>query len=206
MAAKTPEVKVVLLGVQAAGKTCLVDRYLHGNFNSGVSATVGAAFGAKKLSEGNLALTLGIWDTAGAERYEAMSRLYYKQARAALICFEPTNRESFKKVKFWVTELQTFEPDCEIYITGTKADLIAEHPEKREVTKETVEDYAKTIPTFKGYFETSAKSGHNVDAVFNAIAKSMFAQYRSISPDYPRGGPSSPRLLQPPTSGKRKCC
>ena len=57
------------------GKTCLVERYLHGKFKQNVTATVGAAFGAKKVVVGGAPLTLGIWDTAGAERYESMSRL-----------------------------------------------------------------------------------------------------------------------------------
>lgn len=55
------DVKVVLLGKHSVGKTCLVERYLHGKFKDTTIATVGAAFGAKKLNVGGREITLGIW-------------------------------------------------------------------------------------------------------------------------------------------------
>jgi len=72
---------VVLLGQHDVGKTCLVERYLHGlykrddeqkvlivfhdllagKFKFNVTATVGAAFGAKKVEVNGTSITLGIW-------------------------------------------------------------------------------------------------------------------------------------------------
>ncbi len=47
-------------------------------------------------------VSLGIWDTAGAERFESLSRMYYNGAKAAILCFDPCDRRSFDKLKFWV--------------------------------------------------------------------------------------------------------
>lgn len=47
-------------------------------------------------------VSLGIWDTAGAERFESLSRMYYNGAKAAILCFDPCNAKSFEKMKFWV--------------------------------------------------------------------------------------------------------
>ena len=47
-------------------------------------------------------LSLGIWDTAGAERFQSISRMYYRGSKAAIICFTPTSRQSFSKAQFWV--------------------------------------------------------------------------------------------------------
>ena len=47
-------------------------------------------------------LALGVWDTAGAERFEALSRLYYTGSAAAIICFECTQRHSFLRAQAWV--------------------------------------------------------------------------------------------------------
>jgi GTPase SAR1 family protein len=55
------DVKIVLLGMHDVGKTCLVERYLHGKFKYNVTATVGAAFGAKKVEVNGKGFTLGIW-------------------------------------------------------------------------------------------------------------------------------------------------
>lgn len=175
MAASRVDVKVVLLGSQSVGKTCLVERYLYGKFNLGVTATVGAAFGAKKITKGAVTINLGIWDTAGAERYEAMSRIYYRQARAAVVCFDLTSSESFGKVKFWVEELFENEPACDVYIVGTKVDLLQE--KEREVERNMVENYMKTIHA-KGYYETSAKTGDSIDTLFDTIAANAFAKFK----------------------------
>jgi Ras-related protein Rab-24 len=48
-------------------------------------------------------------DTAGSERYEAMSRIYYRGARAAVLCFDLTDRSSFDKLRFWIGELRQHE-------------------------------------------------------------------------------------------------
>lgn len=48
-------------------------------------------------------------DTAGSERYEAMSRIYYRGAKAAVVCYDLTDSESFARVRFWVNELKSNE-------------------------------------------------------------------------------------------------
>ena len=50
-------------------------------------------------------MSLGIWDTAGAERFEALSRMYYNGAKAAVLAFDPCNARSFEKLQFWVSLL-----------------------------------------------------------------------------------------------------
>lgn len=51
-------------------------------------------------------ISLGVWDTAGAERFQSISRMYYHGSRAAVICFYPGNQQSFAKAKFWVSSTQ----------------------------------------------------------------------------------------------------
>ena len=48
-------------------------------------------------------------DTAGSERYEAMSRIYYRGAWAAILCYDLTDRSSFDRARFWVDELRKTE-------------------------------------------------------------------------------------------------
>jgi len=163
------DVKVVLLGQHDVGKTCLVERYLHGKFKFNVTATVGAAFGAKKVDVNGTSITLGIWDTAGAERYESMSRIYYRSARAAIVCFDLTKKQSFAKVRFWVDELQANEKNCDIYVVGTKLDKVTEDNESRGMDITTVESFVDSIGAT--YIETSAKSGQNIDSLFFKIAE-----------------------------------
>ena len=48
-------------------------------------------------------------DTAGGEEYESMSRIYYRGAKAAIVCYDLTDHTSFEKAHFWVNELKTNE-------------------------------------------------------------------------------------------------
>eukprot|EP00128_Syssomonas_multiformis_P005199 Colp12_sorted_trinity150504_noHs@35570 len=125
--------KVVLLGKSNSGKTCLTERYLQGKFKDGTAITVGVVFTAKKVEVGKRSVTLGVWDTAGSERYEAMSRIYYRDAKAALICYDLTDSASFQKIQFWVDELRQNEENCLLYIVGTKYDLVESGQAKRQV-------------------------------------------------------------------------
>uniref|UniRef100_A0A3P9NGN3 RAB24, member RAS onco family n=1 Tax=Poecilia reticulata TaxID=8081 RepID=A0A3P9NGN3_POERE len=95
MSAMRVDAKVVMLGKESVGKTSLVERYVHHRFLVGpYQNTIGAAFVAKPIQVADRVITLGIWDTAGSERYEAMSRIYYRGARAAVVCYD----ELFQKV------------------------------------------------------------------------------------------------------------
>ncbi|KAM9129221.1 ras-related protein Rab-24 isoform 2-T2 [Pangshura tecta] len=143
MSGQRVDAKVVMLGKECVGKTSLVERYVHGRFLVGpYQNTIGAAFVAKVMSVGGRTVTLGIWDTAGSERYEAMSRIYYRGARAAIVCYDLTDSSSFQRAKFWVTELQNFEENCRIYLCGTKSDLLEEDRKKRGIDFHDVQDYA----------------------------------------------------------------
>jgi Ras-related protein Rab-24 len=54
-----------------------------------------------------------------------MSRMYYRSAKAAVVCYDVTDARTWEKVKFWVEELKKHESECRIYIVGTKLDLLA---------------------------------------------------------------------------------
>ncbi|KAI6649106.1 Ras-related protein Rab-24 isoform X1 [Oopsacas minuta] len=132
--------------------------------------TIGAAFAAKRISVGKETLTLGIWDTAGSERYEAMSRIYYRSAKAAIVCYDLTDDTSFERAKFWVDELNSHEEGCFVYLCGTKFDLIQEGIKSRCVDLNVVQNFADDIGARK-YVDTSSKSGQNIEELFQAIAE-----------------------------------
>ncbi|KAI7795977.1 ras-related protein Rab-24 [Triplophysa rosa] len=170
MTAMRVDAKVVMLGKESVGKTSLVERCVHRRFLVGpYQNTIGAAFVAKALNVGDKVVTLGIWDTAGSERYEAMSRIYYRGARAAIVCYDLTDSSSFERARFWVKEIQSCEENCKIYLCGTKADLIEADRSSRQVDYHDVQDFADDIGA--QHFETSSKTGKNVDEVFQKVAE-----------------------------------
>jgi len=153
------KVKVVMLGKYSAGKTCLIDRLVHERFLGPTSATVGAAFNAFDVAidpRGSKKLTLGIWDTAGSDRFEALTKMYYKDALAALVCFDLTDADSYERAKTWITRVSESEPNCILVLVGTKLDLVlAGQP--RGATAAATKKHAKAVGAT--YFECSAKLG-----------------------------------------------
>ena len=47
-----------------------------------------------------------IWDTGGSERFRTMVSLYYRDAAAAIICYDVTDENSFDSVSYWIKEMQ----------------------------------------------------------------------------------------------------
>ncbi|KAK4112274.1 ras-domain-containing protein [Canariomyces notabilis] len=131
------EAKIVVLGSQGVGKTSLVMRYCKGSFNpSQITSTVGASFLTKRVidTDTDTLVRLQIWDTAGQERFRSISRLYYRGANACILCYSVTDARSFAEMGMWLTELRrNLPPDIVLHVVGTKADIVARDPSRREV-------------------------------------------------------------------------
>ncbi|KAI1335444.1 rab type ras GTPase [Xylariaceae sp. FL0016] len=131
------EAKIVVLGSQGVGKTSLVTRYCKGAFNPAqTTSTVGASFLAKRVvdTDSDTIVRLQIWDTAGQERFRSISRLYYRGANACILCYSITDAQSFAEMGLWLTELRrNLPPDIVLHVVGTKADIVARDPTRREV-------------------------------------------------------------------------
>ncbi|KAL3864012.1 hypothetical protein ACJMK2_005724 [Sinanodonta woodiana] len=148
--------KVVLLGDNFVGKTCLVLRYIHGKLPSLVDVTIGATMTEKKEQTDKKEVTLQIWDTAGHERYESLTEIYYRKANAIIICYDVTSRESIDKACCWLQKVIKTEQDCKMYLCETKVDLVYQRCADADFTttmalakdvlfKKIVEDYVAAI-------------------------------------------------------------
>ncbi|CAG4938656.1 unnamed protein product [Parnassius apollo] len=160
--------KIVLLGSEHVGKTSLVLRFVNCRFNAGTpyQNTIGAAFCAKTMHSNGKDFNIGIWDTAGSERYQAMTKMYYRGAHAAIICYEPSCLASWTRLRHWLQELRTVEEDCRVYLCATKKDLLDSGAVVREVPEDIVATYSQDL---SGHFVTSSKTGENVEELFQKI-------------------------------------
>eukprot|EP01129_Flabellula_baltica_P005061 TRINITY_DN1803_c0_g1_i2.p1 TRINITY_DN1803_c0_g1~~TRINITY_DN1803_c0_g1_i2.p1 ORF type:complete len:136 (+),score=24.18 TRINITY_DN1803_c0_g1_i2:98-505(+) len=100
------ESKIVLLGDTSVGKSTIAYTYTQNDFVHSTTPTIGAEFLMKNLKLRDKMLKLQIWDTAGQEQFRALTPMYYRRAKAALLVFDITAVESFNRVKEWVRELQ----------------------------------------------------------------------------------------------------
>mmetsp|Transcript_41424 Transcript_41424/g.67324 ORF Transcript_41424/g.67324 Transcript_41424/m.67324 type:complete len:217 (-) Transcript_41424:159-809(-) len=195
-------IKCVMLGNSNVGKTCLVSRFLRDVFKPDTAPTIGTAFGVRTVTAvlptgKKVTHDVGVWDTAGSERYYSMTQQYYKKSHIALICYDITNIKSWERVGFWVSELKKVEPDVTITLVGTKLDLVKEG-KKREVDPSEIAKYSNHINAFR--IETSALTGENVEQAF----KQTVANYITLHPNHRAARRSTGGIRLPSSSQQRR--
>ncbi|KAJ4001249.1 GTP-binding protein ypt5 [Lentinula boryana] len=122
---KSVQVKLVLLGEAAVGKSSVVLRFVSDEFQPNKEPTIGAAFLTQKCRLEDRVLRYEIWDTAGQERFHSLAPMYYRNAQAAVVVYDITKASSLEKAKSWVKELQRqANPNIVIALAGNKLDLV----------------------------------------------------------------------------------
>ncbi|QLQ78906.1 hypothetical protein HG537_0B02540 [Torulaspora globosa] len=164
-------IKLVLLGEAAVGKSSIVLRFVSDDFTENKEPTIGAAFLTQRVNIGDETVKFEIWDTAGQERFASLAPMYYRNAQAALVVYDVTKPQSFIKARHWVKELhEQASKGIIIALVGNKIDVL-ENGEERKVAREEAERLAEEESLL--YFETSAKTGENVNEVFVAIGEKI---------------------------------
>jgi len=163
--------KIIVVGDGAVGKTALSFRFDTGKFEQSYKMTIGADFFVKvvevtdKYGETHR-IKYQIWDTAGQERFGAIRPLYYRGANGGLLVYDVTNRKSFSNLeRHWFTEVYQSCGRIPLVLLGNKSDL----EELRLISSE--EGRSRAAVRQLLYFETSAKTGQNVDAAFLSLGE-----------------------------------
>jgi small GTP-binding protein len=168
--------KILLLGDCAVGKSCLLLRYCDDSFQEAHLTTIGLDFRLKNIYlENNRKIKIQIWDTAGEDRFRAITRNYYKGANGILLIFDVTNKNSFEHVRDWIQTIREESSEAiTIYLVGNKIDI----NDNRIISKE---EGNKLADEFKmPYFETSAKKNLGVDDVFMSLIKEIDKLYKEL--------------------------
>lgn len=116
--------KVVVIGESSVGKTNILSRFSKNEFSIETKSTIGVEFLAKISDVKGKKIKLQIWDTAGQEKYKAITNSFYCNSNAALIVFDLSLKESLDRVEYWINEVKKFtREDVILMLIGNKTDL-----------------------------------------------------------------------------------
>lgn len=192
------KVKLLMVGDSTAGKSSLLQQFVEGSFNVSFITTIGIDYKIKMMNYGTLKKKVIIWDTAGQERFRTITRSYFRGSEGVFLVFDVTNRKSFDNIHKWILDIKSIDNDPLIMLVGNKCDL----NDLRIVSFEEAEK--KACEHGFPYFETSAKTGYNVNLIYQNMFDSI-CRKNMLRSSIPIKS-SSIVEIKPNTDNNKSCC
>ena len=186
---KPIEYKFVLLGDSSVGKTAIFTRISGRSFQDSSLSTIGTdkinvefdkmvIEDKDKIYKRNFNVTL--FDTAGQERYRAITKNYFKDSHGIILIYDITDRKSFEHIESWLNSIKETLSDWKrsgymIMILGNKLDIVEKNENKREVITEEGVNICSENEVYWGG-ECSAKTFdlEKLKGIFNNFLKQVY--------------------------------
>lgn len=160
--------KICVFGDKGVGKTTLINRYLTNKFHENLLATLGAAIHIKLLEVEGGKVTLQVWDFGGEYKFKFLISPYAQGSSGGIFVFDLTNHESLINITNWLPEFIKISKNIPFIMVGSKLDLEEERTCKKEEAINLMQ-----LHGLKAYFESSSKTGENVEEIFRAILREI---------------------------------
>ncbi|XP_057371661.1 ras-related protein Rab-23-like [Daphnia carinata] len=170
-------VKVVIVGNGAVGKSSMIQRFCKGVFTRDYKKTIGVDFLERIIEVNCEEVRLMLWDTAGQEEFDAITKAYYRGAQAAVLAFSTVDRVSFDAIRSWKKKVEDECGEIPMVIVQNKIDLV----DQAVVDAEEVEMLARELHC--RLYRTSVKEDLNVSQVFQYLAEKYLSQLDALD-DY----------------------
>ncbi|KTG34347.1 hypothetical protein cypCar_00033729 [Cyprinus carpio] len=126
-------IKVVVVGNGAVGKSSMIQRYCKGIFTKDYKKTIGVDFLERQIIVNGEDVRLMLWDTAGQEEFDAITKAYYRGAQACVLVFSTTDRESFEAISSWREKVEMEVGDIPTVLVQNKIDLLDDTVIKKQL-------------------------------------------------------------------------
>lgn len=162
--------KVVFIGDHNVGKTCLFEVIQSLDFDPETLATINPELHLVTRNIKGKDIKIELWDTAGEERFRAITKKFIRGAKIVVLVFDLTEPMTFDDNLSWISEVRETENPL-IILVGNKLDL----EDQKKITTDIGKEFAEMqgIP----YVEVSAKSAENV-SILSDMLFNFFAQFQ----------------------------
>ena len=173
------KVKVCLVGEGAVGKTCLIRRFIHDQFDDRYISTLGAKVSKKEVVVGNpktngeISIDMTIWDIMGEKGFrDLLKEAFFHGAKGVLAVCDITRYSTLKELDDWVQSVFNVVGEIPVVYAVNKVDL------KDEVMilygDKEIDQATRAFDA--PYFYTSAKSGERVEDAFRALGNAILSR------------------------------
>lgn len=161
--------KIVVIGNSGVGKTNLLFRWLDNTFER-TSSTIAIEFSTKSFNIDNNVVKVQLWDTAGQEKFRAITQSYYRNSHGAILVYDITDMTSFNALNVWLQTLKEAQgnENIKVMLVGNKRDL----EEDRQVPTSTGLAWSREQGLY--FLETSAADGSNVHRAFQILLDDIY--------------------------------
>jgi small GTP-binding protein len=171
--------KIVLLGDSAVGKTSLIRRYVFDQFQDSYISTIGTKATMKELmipqDDEDIDLTLMIWDLLGSEGYHAIHTRNFVGTNGAILVADLTRKDTLNNLKkYWIPSLLRVVENVPMVFVCNKSDLKNQFTfsldDMEDIASKYNAEFINVLPDILStYYETSAKTGSNVELAFESM-------------------------------------
>ncbi|TSN48479.1 Ras-related protein Rab-23 [Bagarius yarrelli] len=172
-------IKVVVVGNGAVGKSSMIQRYCKGIFTKDYKKTIGVDFLERQIVVNDEDVRLMLWDTAGQEEFDAITKAYYRGAQACVLVFSTTDRESFEAISSWKEKVEMEVGDIPTVLVQNKIDLL----DDTVIKNEEAEGLAKKLKL--RFYRASVKEDLNVNEVFKYLAEKYLQRLKQQTAEDP---------------------
>lgn len=162
--------KIVILGDTNVGKSSLFIRYLKDEFKEAIANTIAISNDFKEVLVDGNPVHLQMWDTAGQEKFKSIVSQLYRDADGFIFVYDVSISRSFSGMKSLISELSGILNPKFMVLVGNKIDCL--EGEALDEEKDILHDFAAKNRC--KYFFTSAKTGENVNEVFEYLSRVLY--------------------------------
>ena len=140
------QIKIILLGNTGVGKTAIITQFDQNTYNNKLISTYAPNFIKKELKIKNQIVKVHVWDTAGQEKFNSVSKLFVKNAKIIILVYDITEKISFEGLDYWYNFIKNdLVQDVVIGLAGNKVDLLNEDGFEEQVSQEEAEKFAEKL-------------------------------------------------------------